>query len=101
MLDINILCWSRSFKSKEPRRGYGEESSPAAPMAVVKSAPTFMPAARPVMRLGMVRSLPLRLMKPWFANALRPGHGLLAISFLQTARYETVTHDLTEPGAGA
>jgi len=65
----------RSSRSKEPPSGFGEESKPAAPMAVVKSAPMFRPAARPAIRCGMVMLRPLRWMKSWFARALRPGQG--------------------------
>jgi hypothetical protein len=42
---------------------------------VAKSAPTFIPSLRALIRMGIVRFLPLCEMKPWFVRELRPEHG--------------------------
>jgi len=55
---LTKLCSSKSFRSKAPPNGLGEESRPAPPMARVKSAPMFNPSARPCSKWGMVMLRP-------------------------------------------
>jgi len=70
------LCSFRLARSKEVARGFaGIERRPAPPMTVAKSAPTFIPSLRALIRMGIVRLLPLCEMKPWFVRELRPERG--------------------------
>lgn len=67
--------WSRSERSKDPPRGFGDDCRPTAPTIAIKSAPMLSPSRPPWTSCGMVIPLPLWFKKPWFAREFNPGHG--------------------------